>query len=962
MATGILETAKATNPLKDLLKYGQSVWLDYIRRNLLTSGELKRLIEEDGLRGMTSNPTIFEKAIAGSTDYTDILQALQSQTDLDAKARYEILAIRDIQGAADFLRPVYDSSKRRDGYVSLEVSPYLARDTEGTLAEARRLWKTVNRENVMIKVPGTAQGIPAFQQLISEGININVTLLFSQEVYQRVAEAYIAGLEQLAERGGDVSKIASVASFFISRIDSAVDAIVEERLKTSKDAREQEQLQTLLGKVAIANGKQTYVRYQKIFSGDRWQALASKGAQTQRVLWASTSTKNPKYRDVLYVEELIGPDTVDTIPPATLDAFRDHGRPRASLTEDVEAANGIMETAAKVGISMKEVTNKLTDDGVRLFAEAFDKLLEAVEKSLKSQVATKVSKQTYKLPEALTNEVKTNIDDWRAAGKVRRLWQRDASLWTGTDEANWLGWLGMTERQIANADKFRRLAEEVKREAFSDILLLGMGGSSLCPEVLEKTFGRIAGFPQLHVLDSTDPAQIKAFESQVNLAKTLFVVSSKSGTTLEPNIYKQYFFERMKQVVGAEKAGSHFIAITDPGSKMQQVAESDHFRHIFYGDPSIGGRYSALSNFGIVPAGLMGLDTTKFLDRTEEMVEACAASVPVQENPGVILGIVLGTAANNGRDKVTIVASPAISDLGAWLEQLLAESTGKQGHGIVPVDREQLGAPDVYGNDRIFAYVRLDSKPDAAQDAKVAALEQAGQPVVRISIADTYDLGQEFFRWEIATAVAGSIIGINAFNQPDVEASKIATRNLTEEYEKSGSLPAEKPIFEKNGVKLFTDAKNAEALAKAAGGDKSLTGYLRAHLSRLGAGDYFALLAFIRMNDENEGRLQQIRHALRDKKRVATCLGFGPRFLHSTGQAYKGGPNSGVFLQVTCDDAVDLQVPGQKYTFGVVKAAQARGDFQVLVERGRRALRVHLGKDLKSGLETLTSAFREALN
>jgi transaldolase/glucose-6-phosphate isomerase len=383
MATGIIESAKATNPLKDLLQYGQSVWLDYIRRDLLTSGELKRLIDEDGLRGMTSNPAIFEKAIADSTLYSDILQSLKSRAGLDAKGRYEVLAIRDIQDAADFLRPVYDSSKRRDGYVSLEVSPYLARDTEGTLAEARRLWKTVGRENVMIKVPGTAEGIPAFQQLISEGININVTLLFSQEVYKRVAEAYIAGLEQLSARGGDVGKIASVASFFISRIDSSVDAIVGERLKASKDQREQEQLKSILGKVAIANGKQTYVSYQKLFSGDRWKALATKGAQAQRVLWASTSTKNPNYRDVLYVEELIGPDTVNTIPPATLDAFRDHGRARPSLSEDVESANRTMETAAKLRISMKEVTDKLTDDGVRLFAEAFDKVLKAVETNSK---------------------------------------------------------------------------------------------------------------------------------------------------------------------------------------------------------------------------------------------------------------------------------------------------------------------------------------------------------------------------------------------------------------------------------------------------------------------------------------------------------------------------------------------------------------------------------------------------
>jgi transaldolase / glucose-6-phosphate isomerase len=576
-------------------------------------------------------------------------------------------------------------------------------------------------------------------------------------------------------------------------------------------------------------------------------------------------------------------------------------------------------------------------------------------------ITTRVSKQTYKLPEALAQSVATNIEDWRAAGKVRRLWQGDASLWTGKDEASWLSWLGITAQQIANADTLRRLADEVKSGDFTDILLLGMGGSSLCPEVLDKTFGRIPGFPQLRVLDSTDPAQIKAFEGQINLARTLFVVSSKSGTTLEPNIYKQYFFERVRQVLGAEKAGSRFIAITDPGSKMQQVAEADHFRHIFYGDPSIGGRYSALSNFGIVPAALMGLDTVKFLARTQEMVEACASSVPADENPGAILGIILGTAAKNGRDKVTIVTSPGISDLGAWLEQLLAESTGKQGHGIIPVDREELASPEVYGNDRVFAYLQLDSAADAVQDAKVAALEQAGHPVVRISLADIYDIGQEFFRWEIATAVAGSIIGINAFNQPDVEASKIATRDLTSEYEKTGSLPAEKPIFDSGGVKLFTDSRNADALAKAAGNDKSLAGYLRAHFNRLAAGDYFALLGFIQMNLEHETNLQELRHAVRNKKRVATCLGFGPRFLHSTGQAYKGGPNSGVFLQVTCDDAADLPVPAQKYTFGVVKAAQARGDFQVLAERGRRTLRVHLGKDLKSGLATLKAAVREAL-
>ena len=564
------------------------------------------------------------------------------------------------------------------------------------------------------------------------------------------------------------------------------------------------------------------------------------------------------------------------------------------------------------------------------------------------------------LPEDLAASVKMNISDWKAGGKMQRLWRRDATLWTGEDETSWLGWLDVIEDQIAHPIQLRGLAKEVWSAGFKDILLLGMGGSSLCPEVLRMTFGKIAGYPDMHMLDSTDPAQVKAVEDKIDIARTLFIVSSKSGTTLEPNIFKQYFFERTKQAVGADNAGSHFIAITDQGSKMQEVAEVDRFRLIYYGRPSIGGRYSALSNFGMVPAAAMGLDAKKFLDRTQEMVRACGPAAPLEENPGAMLGIILGTAARSGRDKVTIITSPDISNLGAWLEQLLAESTGKVGKGIIPVDREELAGPEAYGHDRLFACVHTDHGTDVTQDAKLTALEEAGHAVVRISMADTYDLGAEFFRWEIAAAVAGSIIGINAFNQPDVEASKIATRNFTSEYEKTGSLPAEKPVVEDGGIKLFTDEKNAATLAQAAGADKSVAGYLKAHLGRIRAGDYFAVLGFIQMNDAHQKILQAVRHAVRDVKQVATCLGFGPRFLHSTGQAYKGGPNSGVFLQVTCDDALELPVPEQKYTFGVVKAAQARGDFQVLAERGRRALRVHL-HDVDAGLVTLAAAVQKAL-
>ena len=956
-----LETSKALNPLKQLEALGQSIWLDYIRRDLLTGGELKRLVEEDGLGGMTSNPSIFEKAIGGSTLYQDFLDTLANRPDLDAKGRYELLAIRDIQDAADLLRPVYQSTNRRDGYVSLEVSPYLANDTQGTIEEARRLWKAVARENVMIKIPGTPEGIPAIRQTLSEGININITLLFAQDVYEEVAQTYVSALETFAAGGGDVSRVASVASFFISRIDTLIDSLLNEQIKKETDPARKAKLQSLLGKIAIANAKLTYEAYQQIFSSPRWNALAAKGAQTQRVLWASTSTKNPAYRDVMYVEELIGPDTVDTMPPATLDAFRDHGKARLSLTEDVPAARKVMSDLAAVGISMKEATDKLTTDAVKLFADSFRQLLEAVEKNTKRSGAPSLGVQSAKLPSDLDDAVKKNLSDWQSSGKVKQLWKHDASLWTGEDESAWLGWLDIVDQQLAQIGKLKDLALEVKNGGFRHILLLGMGGSSLCPEVLALTFGQQAGFPKLHVLDSTDPAQIKHTEEKIDLGNTLFIVSSKSGSTLEPNIYKQYFFERVKQLLGAEKASNRFIAITDPGSKMQLVAERDRFRHIFYGLPSIGGRYSALSNFGMVPAAAMGLDVDKLLQRTSEMMQACKTKDPVSDNPGVMLGLILGTAAKMGRDKITIITSPGIFDLGAWLEQLIAESTGKLGKGIIPVDREDLAAPGVYGNDRIFAYIRLESAPDAAQDAKVAALEKAGHPIVRIAMSDTYNLGQEFFRWEIATAVAGSILGINAFNQPDVEASKIETKKLTTQYETSGSLPAENPMLEEAGIKLFTDEKNAGALAKAAGSDRSLKNFLKAHLDRIGGGDYFGLLAYVEMNADHESLLQKMRTGVRDRKHVATCLGFGPRFLHSTGQAYKGGPNSGVFLQITCDDAQDLPVPGQKYTFGIVKAAQARGDFAVLAERNRRALRVHLGPDVKAGLTRLAELIKQVL-
>ena len=574
--------------------------------------------------------------------------------------------------------------------------------------------------------------------------------------------------------------------------------------------------------------------------------------------------------------------------------------------------------------------------------------------------ASHLNPQTHCLNPKLAHAVSATLEDWAREGKPARLWSGDATLWTGSDEGRWLGWLSLTDGP-ERSPHLGELAREVRQEGLSHLLLLGMGGSSLFPEVLAATFGKQQGYPELHVLDSTDPGQIHRFESAIDLSRTLFIVSSKSGGTLEPNILKEYFFDRVRQVLGGPEAGRRFVAITDPGSRLQEIAARDGFRSIFLGEPAVGGRYSALSNFGRVPAALMGLDVAEFIRRTRPMVEACAAQVPATRNPGVVLGVILATLAKTGRDKLTLITSPEISGMGAWLEQLLAESTGKDGKGLIPVEGESVGPPGVYGEDRLFLHLRLDSTRDREQEQAVRNLKRSGRPLVRISMADRYDLGQEVFRWEMATAVAGSILGINPFDQPDVEASKTATRDLTCRVEREGSFPRETAFFSQGGVSLFADEENRRLLAGAAGPDPTLASILKAHLGRLAGADYFAILAYLEMNPLHQGLLQRLRHLVRDRLGVATCLGFGPRFLHSTGQAYKGGPNSGVFLQVTGEDPLDLPVPGRKYTFGAVKAAQARGDFQVLSQRGRRALRVHLSAPVENRLAGLNRALELGL-
>ncbi|WP_156678264.1 bifunctional transaldolase/phosoglucose isomerase [Sphingomonas profundi] len=928
-----------TSKLQQLHDAGQAVWLDFVDRKFLSEGGLKTLVAEDGLTGVTSNPSIFEKAMGSGDTYDQGFDAFLKQADASVVDTYEHEAIADIKAAADDLRPAYDKLDGRDGYVSLEVSPYLALRTEETVAEAQRLWAAVDRPNLMVKVPGTEAGVPAIRRLIGDGLNINVTLLFSLSAYEAVAEAYLAGLEARVKQGAPIDRIASVASFFVSRIDAQIDKAIDERVKAGDP--QADALKALRGKVAIANAKLAYVHYQQLIASDRWHALAAKGAMPQRLLWASTGTKDPAYPDTLYIDTLIGPDTVNTMPPKTMDAFRDHGTVHETLTEDVEGARHILAEADRLGLDLAGVTAKLVDNGVTLFADAADTLLGAVAGKRETFLGDRLNRLSADLPASLEEAVKARLETARAEAWSRRLWAADATLWTGGDEAKWLGWLAAGKGEQVDSGELAGIGEEAR--AFKDAVLLGMGGSSLGPEVLSLILGSRAGQPKLHVLDTTDPGQIGTVLAAIDPAETLFIVSSKSGSTMEPELLRAFFFDK------AGKRGDHFIAVTDPGSNLEKTAKADGFAHVVAGDPAIGGRYSVLSAFGMVPAAVIGVDVPAFFAASAPMVFSCGPDVPPGANSGVHLGAILGEAAVAGRDKLTIVTSPALRPFGAWLEQLLAESTGKQGKGIVPVDLEPLGAAESYGTDRLFACLTLAGDEDADTTAKLKALADAGQPIVSIEIARRELIGQEFFRWEIATAVAGAVIGIDPFDQPDVEDAKVATRKLVDAYEASGALDPETALVDDGTIALYApgDPEFAATDARAV---------LATHLASLRPGDYLGLLAYIERDGEHEAAIARMRVAIRDAKAVATVAGFGPRFLHSTGQAYKGGPATGVFIEITRDADPDLAIPGHRATFGTVQLAQARGDLDVLATRGQRVLRVHLKTGDVAALEALLAA------
>jgi transaldolase/glucose-6-phosphate isomerase len=927
---------KEMTKLHQLTDLGQAIWLDYIRRSFITSGDLQTLISE-GLRGITSNPTIFEKAIAGSTDYDEDLRRLVEEGKT-VEEIYEALTLDDIRRAANLLRPVYDQTGGADGYVSLEVSPALAHDTEGTIAEARRLFAALDRPNVMIKVPATPAGIPAIETLIGEGVNVNVTLMFSLAHYEAVAEAYIAGLEKLAADGGDpstgsgrgVSQVASVASFFVSRVDTAVDRALE-AISTPEAA-------ALQGKIAIANAKVVYARFKEVFSSERWERLATQGARVQRVLWASTSTKNPHYPDTLYVDSLIGPDTVNTVPPATLSAFRDHGTVALTLEAGLAEARTQL---AEPGVDLDAITQKLQDDGVAAFAKSFETLMAAIAKKREQLLAgwrhRSARLGTY---QATVDAVLAEMAENRV---LNRIWTHDHTVWKPepTEITNRLGWLHTAEVMSENLYRLEALTEEVRAAGYTHALLLGMGGSSLAPEVFRKTFGVKEGYLDLAVLDSTDPGAVLAHAERLAPAHTLFIVATKSGTTVETLSFFKFFYNRVANTVSADRAGEHFIAITDPSSKLADLADRYGFRATFLNDPNIGGRYSALSYFGLVPAALVGVDVPRLLDRALAVASGCQPCVAARDNSGAWLGAILGELAKAGRDKVTFAISPTIASFGDWVEQLIAESTGKEGTGILPVVGEPLGPPEVYGDDRLFVHLRLDG--DDTHEAATQVLEDAGHPVVRLNLHDPYDLGGQLFLWETATVVASHRLGINPFDQPNVEAAKVLARRMVAEYTEKGTLPGMEL------APLTAEALNG-FLAQAQPGDPA-TGSGRS---------YIALQAYLQPTAETDAALAALRIRLRDRFKLATTVGYGPRFLHSTGQLHKGDAGRGLFIQFTADDPRDAPIPDEpgrpdsSITFGVLKAAQALGDQRALLDAGRRVIRFHLETDVAGGLRRLS--------
>lgn len=895
-----------SDSIKKLTSLGQSIWYDNIQRKLLVNGELKAMIERGDIRGVTSNPTIFQNAITKTHDYDGSLTSM-AWAGWDAEKIFWHLAIEDIQEACDLFRPLYDKTDGGDGFVSLEVSPYLAKDTDGTIKQAQDLWNRVNRPNLMVKIPATKEGIPAIRASIAAGININVTLIFSLSRYAEVMDAYLLGLEDRVAKDLPVQRVASVASFFVSRVDAKIDARIPKE-------------SPLAGKAAIANAKLAYESFESIFTSPRFATLKARfRARVQRPLWASTGTKNPAYSDTMYIDNLIGPDTVNTVPPATLDAFRDHGNAGLTVTRDLEDAQKIFVELKALGISMSGVTEELEDEGVKAFSDAFKTLLDGVEDRRKNAVAS---------IQPLADSVAKRIAKLDADSVPTRFWAHDPTLWT-TDPAGQaeikirLGWLDSIEDARKRMADYQAFAKEIHDEGIDRVLVIGMGGSSLTPEVFSSLLAGagIEAKLSLAIIDSTDPQQVATAVDQYPPDKTLYIIASKSGGTAELLASFDYLWELSKG------NGSRFIAITDAGTSLEKLAKDRGFRKTFNPDSNVGGRFAALTDFGLVPAALLGMDFDQLLGNAARMKKASTADVPSAQNPGFALGALLGESALAGRDKLTILADAPISALANWVEQVIAESSGKDQKGILPVALEPLGAPDVYGKDRLFVYLKSNGELEAA----VADLKKAGFPVIEFPISSPYDAGAEFFRWEVAVSIACHILGINTFDQPDVQDSKLRTIAKIKDFQATGKL-AEVDLVDVKKVKTA----------------------LKKFLADAKEGSFVTINAYVPRNKQMVAAIQTLRVALREKTKCAVTAGFGPRFQHSTGQFHKGGPNKGLFIQVVYDAEKDMEIPTEGLTFGTLIRAQALGDYEALLAAGRKAIRIKLSKP--EDLELITKA------
>ncbi len=913
--------------LKDLQQYGQSFWLDYIRRALITSGELERLVQEEGLRGLTSNLAIFQKVIAGSSDYEDALTELvRSNLKIKPRDLFEQLVIEDIRMAADILRPVYEETDGSDGFACLEWPPEFSHDWKRNPKEAIRLRKETDRPNIMVNIPATPDGIRVVEPLVSEGIPVNVTFIFSLAHYEAAAQAYLRGLMKCSTP----HQAASVASFHISQVDTAIDRSLE-ALGTPEALG-------LRGKIAIANAKMAYKLFVETFKGERWEELEKRGARAQRLLWTSTGTKNPAYSDVLYAEQLIGPGTVIAMPPASVAAFRDHGRIHPTLEEDLEEAEASARKLDYLRVNFNAVAEKLQLEGLLSLAESFDSILSTLKENRRT--TARICKDQVSLNAGeYKNQIEKRLESWKKQDFSRRLWSKDPTLWFPDPKPeikDRLGWLVLPELMQERLSELISFAKQVKAEGITHAVLLGMGGSSLAPEIFQKTFNNAPGYPELVVLDSTHPEAVLAVEERLNFRRTLFLVSSKSGTTLETLSLFRYFWNKVSDAIN--KPGNHFVAITDPGTSLMRVAEERGFRRAFLSNPDVGGRYSAFSDFGLVPAALIGVDIHRLLDRAWIASESCAFCVSEEKAPGLLLGAALGEIGSS-RDKITFLASPSLQRFPDWLEQLIAESTGKDGKGLVPIVNEPLISPQSYGHDRFFIGLFLKGDKAEGLEKRMNDIAKAGHLTVRFNFKDRFDLGRDMYCWEVAIAAAGSVIGIHPFNQPDVQLSKDFTRTAMERFTEGQ---------EGYDEETFSIEKS-----------KDLTVALKNWMGQAQNGDYIALQAYLSPKPETTAALQEIRFEILKRTKLATSLGYGPRFLHSTGQLHKGGTDNGLFLQIVDEPKAALPIPETSYDFRNLIRAQSLGDFKALQQRRRRVLRVSLRTATGAGLKTLKALIRD---